>query len=57
MAQRMAQRDTHVPERRHELFMFLFLTVLFWPLVTIALVGGFGFAVWIYQIFVGPPGA
>ena len=40
-----------------ELFAFLFLTVLLAPAVSVALVGGYGFAIWIYQLIAGPPGA
>lgn len=31
------------------------LTGVVAPLLTIALVGGFGFAVWVYQLIAGPP--
>ncbi len=46
-------------ERRksRELWAFLFLTVVFWPLLSIAIVGGYGFVVWLYQLIAGPPGA
>jgi nitrate reductase NapE len=36
--------------------MFLFLTVVLAPLLAAAIVGGFGFAVWMWQMFSGPPG-
>ena len=36
--------------------LFLFLIVLFFPLLSIALVGGFGFIVWMLQLIIGPPG-
>ena len=42
--------------RRMEIFAFLFLTVVLLPALTVATVGGYGFAVWIYQIMAGPPG-
>jgi nitrate reductase NapE len=42
--------------RRWELRMFLFLTVVLAPLLAAAIVGGFGFAVWMWQMFSGPPG-
>jgi nitrate reductase NapE len=50
--------ETLQPEvrRRWELRMFLFLTVVLFPLLSVALVGGYGFAVWIWQMFAGPPG-
>ncbi len=42
--------------RSRELRAFLFLTVVLAPALTIALVGGYGFAVWILQLIAGPPG-
>ena len=43
--------------RRAELMSFLFLTVVLAPAITVAIVGGYGFIVWMMQIIVGPPGA
>jgi nitrate reductase NapE len=34
---------------------FLFLAVLLAPILSIGLVGGYGFLVWIYQLLMGPP--
>ncbi len=42
--------------RRRELGAFLFITVFLFPLLSVLLVSGFGFAVWIWQMFFGPPG-
>jgi nitrate reductase NapE len=42
--------------RRRELFVFLFLAVLIWPVVAVGVVGGWGFGVWMYHIYAGPPG-
>ena len=36
---------------------FLFLSVFLAPLLSIVLVGGYGFSIWMYQILVGPPSA
>lgn len=44
------------PGRRRELGAFLFITVVLFPLLSVLLVSGFGFAVWIWQMFFGPPG-
>ncbi len=41
--------------RARELWAFLFLTVVFWPILAITFVGGWGLVVWIYQLIVGPP--
>ena len=43
-------------ERRGELRAFLFLTVFLAPIVAVGLVASWGFIVWIFQMFAGPPG-
>lgn len=50
--------DTGTGQRgkRRELLLFLFITVVLFPLLSVMIVGGYGFAVWIYQMFAGPPG-
>ena len=40
-----------------ELKIFLFLTVLLAPILSVLLVSGLGFAIWFSQILTGPPGA
>lgn len=42
--------------RSAELFAFLVLAVLIWPVVAVGVVGGYGFMVWMSQIVFGPPG-
>ena len=42
--------------RRMEIFAFFFLTAVLMPALAVATVGSYGLAVWIYQIFTGPPG-
>lgn len=42
--------------RRRELWVFAFLTVVLFPLLAVGIVSGYGFMVWIWQIFTGPPG-
>lgn len=43
--------------KRQELLVFLFITVVLFPLLSVMIVGGYGFAVWIWQmLFSGPPG-
>lgn len=42
--------------RRMEIFAFLFLTAVLMPALAVATVGGYGLAVWIYQMVAGPPG-
>lgn len=41
--------------KKQELSGFLFLTVLLAPALSVAIVGGYGFAIWIYQLLAGPP--
>lgn len=43
--------------RRRELAAFLFLTVVLAPLLSVLIVGGYGFAIWVAQMILGPPGA
>jgi periplasmic nitrate reductase NapE len=42
--------------RRSERLLFLLLAVLIWPFIAVGIVAGWGFVVWIYQMFTGPPG-
>ncbi len=55
----MAQnQDALVEEpstRKDELRVFVFLAVVLAPVLSIALVGGYGFFVWFTQIILGPP--
>ena len=48
--------DRAEPTRRSELWAFLFLTVVLAPVLAVAIVGGWGFVVWVYQMIFGPPG-
>jgi nitrate reductase NapE len=43
-------------EGRRELLMFLALAVLIWPFIAVGVVAGWGFVVWMYYMFTGPPG-
>lgn len=36
--------------------LFLFLVICLFPILSVAIVGGFGFIVWMYQLIAGPPG-
>jgi periplasmic nitrate reductase NapE len=42
--------------RRQELAVFLVLTLLLAPVLTVTTIGGYGLAVWVYQMIAGPPG-
>lgn len=43
------------PEKTSELKAFLFLTVVMAPVLAAVIVATYGLAVWIYQMFAGPP--
>lgn len=43
-------------EKRRELSLFLVVTLVVFPLLAVCAVGGYGLAVWIFQMFAGPPG-
>ncbi len=34
---------------------FLFLTVVMVPVLTVLIIAGYGFAVWMFQVVAGPP--
>jgi nitrate reductase NapE len=42
--------------RRSEFFAFIILAVLIWPVLSVGIVGGYGFLIWMSQILFGPPG-
>jgi nitrate reductase NapE len=48
--------DAPVPTRREEIRAFLFLALVLVPVLAVLFVAGFGFVVWIWQMFAGPPG-
>lgn len=50
------QNLTATERKRDERRLFIFLIVFLFPILAVAVVGGYGFAVWISQIFLGPPG-
>ncbi|WP_186389416.1 MULTISPECIES: periplasmic nitrate reductase, NapE protein [unclassified Stappia] len=53
------QSDADGTDRRRwrmELLAFLVLAFGVWPFVAVAVVGTYGFAVWMLQLIFGPPG-
>ncbi len=42
-------------QKKNELQAFLFLTAVIAPAITVAIVGGYGLLIWLYQFFAGPP--
>jgi periplasmic nitrate reductase NapE len=51
----MSSNPPVTTRRRWELGVFLFVTAVLIPFLTVLLVAGYGFAVWFYQILSGPP--
>ncbi|AZQ10406.1 MULTISPECIES: periplasmic nitrate reductase, NapE protein [Shewanella] len=49
--------DPQDNQKSLELKIFIFLTVFLAPLLAVGLVSAYGFAIWLGQIFTGPPGA
>jgi len=50
-------RSSRSPElRRSERLLFLLLAILIWPFIAVGVVAGWGFLVWMYYMFTGPPG-
>ena len=48
--------DQTQASKSREVKLFLFLTVVLIPGATVALVGAYGFTIWMYQLLNGPPG-
>jgi periplasmic nitrate reductase NapE len=46
-----------VSSKSEELRGFLLLTAVIAPALAVAIVTGYGFLVWMYQLFAGPPGS
>ena len=42
--------------KAQELRSFLFLAVVMAPVLAVVIVSGYGFVVWMSQLFLGPPG-
>ncbi|SFR67380.1 nitrate reductase NapE [Marinobacter daqiaonensis] len=42
--------------KRDERRLFLFLVIFLFPILAVAVVGGYGFIVWMSQLILGPPG-
>lgn len=58
MADHPERQDPEIqPTRRDETIVFLFLAFVLFPLLSIILVGGFGFVLWMSHLMFGPPGS
>lgn len=49
-------RNSPTDRKRKEWRLFLFIILLLFPLLSVAVVGTYGFSIWMYQLFMGPPG-
>ena len=49
-------RPSVASTKRDETRRFVFLIVFLFPILSVALVSGYGFIVWIVQMIFGPPG-
>ena len=49
--------DNDELQKRREIRAFLFLTIVLAPVLSVILVGGYGFLIWMYQLLAGPPGS
>ena len=54
--QNLASAELRPHLSSEELLVFLIIVALVWPVMTVGVVGGYGFAVWMYQLVAGPPG-
>jgi len=50
------QADAAEPRKWREAVVFLFLSVMVWPVLAGGFVAAYGLAWWVYFIFAGPPG-
>ena len=51
----MNKEVTPEVQKKRERNTFIFLAVFLAPIVSVAIVGGLGFAIWISQLVFGPP--
>ncbi|WP_420810803.1 periplasmic nitrate reductase, NapE protein [Corallincola luteus] len=56
-SQNMTEQPSPEQQKRWEWRMFLFLTVVLAPAITVGLVTAYGFAIWFSQLLMGPPGS
>lgn len=42
--------------KQQELRLFIFLIVFLFPILAVAVVGAYGFTIWMSHIIMGPPG-
>jgi len=47
--------EESVPKKRDEWIAFIMLAVVLAPVLSVVIVGGYGFIVWMSQLVLGPP--
>ncbi len=52
----MRSNSLETGSKKREALTFLILAVLIWPFIAVGVVSGWGFIVWMYYMFTGPPG-
>lgn len=52
----MDDADSKPVTRAEERKVFIFLAIFLAPILAVAIVGGYGFLVWMSQLIYGPPG-
>ena len=57
MSQADEQANEQVVSKADERLSFIMLAVFLAPILSVVIVGGYGFLVWISQILMGPPSA
>ena len=51
----ITRTDVDAITRTREIRVFVFLTVVLAPALAVMIVGGYGLAIWLYQMWAGPP--
>lgn len=51
----MSATPSDTPAKRQELTLFLLLTVVLAPVISLSIISGYGFFIWLSQIIGGPP--
>lgn len=51
----MQEQELDSNAKKHERNVFIFLVVFLAPILSVIIVGGYGFMIWISQIIFGPP--
>ncbi len=53
----LEEKSTEVPSKKDEIFVFILILFIVFPLLSVAIMGGYGFMVWMSQLIFGSPGS